>query len=196
MTRRVFENAPLRSLLRDQEVLEGLRADAPALRDTVASGAGLGAAEGMPGGTGVEREVERLDRLLDGNESVTTGFGKEEAIILERGRPPLLIQGGKWEEPRLAVVRDRLEPARELLLKAIPKVGRVELINDPTKPYVGTGWMMDEDVLITNRHVAREFVVRSGSRLLMRTTPFGEELKVQVDFNEEFESPNPPFEVG
>jgi endonuclease G len=192
MGRKKIENAPLQSLLRDAEVLEELQGSAAELSDAIS--------RALPAGYGEPIEstepIVSLERMLE-NREVTPGlFSSVEAIVLTTGRPALLIQGGEWERPRLQVIRDRLEPAINYLKEAIPKVGRVELLNDPTMAYVGTGWMIDEDVMITNRHVANTFAFRSGSQILMRTTPFGAELQVQTDFNEEYESPNPPFEVG
>ncbi len=122
-------------------------------------------------------------------------FTPTEAVILTTGRPALLIQDGLWEEPQLQVVAERLNRYHDNLKNAIPKVGRIELLNDPTMTYVGTGWMIDEDIMITNRHVAQFFAFQQENHILMRTTPFGNPLEVQTDFNEEYESPNPPFEV-
>ncbi|NOQ45956.1 MAG: hypothetical protein GQ559_04685, partial [Desulfobulbaceae bacterium] len=196
MGRKAIENAPLHSLLRDKEVLEDLQDSAVDLGGLLTETSEYTGFEGREVPIESEKQVESLERMLDGRESTPGNFASAEAIILTTGRPALLIQGGKWENPRLQVIRDRLAPAINHLQEAIPKVGRVELLNDPTYAYVGTGWMIDEDVMITNRHVANTFAFRSGNRILMRTTPFGAHLEVQTDFNEEYESPEPPFEVG
>ena len=190
---RSTENAPLRSLLADKAVMESLRDNFNFLKGAMASAVGFGANEGLEGTVGVEQDLTQLEMLLDGRESAPFEFGNNEAIILLVGRPPLLIQDGKWEDPRLPEIRKRLNAASKHLKKAIPKVGRVELLNDPSMPYVGTGWMIDEDVLITNRHVALSFALNSGGRFVIRSTPFGRPLDVQIDFNQEFKSPNPPF---
>ena len=68
----------------------------------------------------------------------------------------------------------------------------MELLNHPNYDYVGTAWMIDESVMITNRHVAAIFARRQSSRIMMRTTPLGEAYRAQVDFNEEYQSPDPP----
>jgi len=191
-----FENAPLQSLFRDKQVLDAVRERSSSLKEKLHRTPEDPSAEGLESLRSVEADSENLDRLLDGAESpADSGFGNREAIILLTGRPPLLIQGGKWEEPRIPEIRNRLEQSRGLLESAIPRVGRVELLNHPTKDYVGTGWMIDDDVMITNRHVAFEFALKQRDSLILRTTPFGEPLQVQVDFNEEHNSPNLPFEV-
>lgn len=122
--------------------------------------------------------------LLSQNESaVTSGsLTTTEAIIMERGRPPLLIKNGRWEEPTLNEIRQWLNPAREALLAAIPKVGRVEIL-DFHMNYVGTGWMITEDLLITNRHVAKEFGKRVGQTFQFKRDAFVPgDMKVRVDF--------------
>jgi endonuclease G len=144
---------------------------------------------------GAAPQAENLGRILEGQETPEGDFGMPEAIVLTTGRPTLLIQGGKWEEPRLPEVKKRLDSAAGHLLKAIPKVARLELLNHPNHDYIGSAWMVDEDVMITNRHVANIFARRDHGRFVVRTTPFGEPYQAQVDFNEEYESPNKPFEV-
>lgn len=196
MARKVIENAPLQSLLQDSEVLEELQSSAVELNNVVNLASEHEAPSGDRGPIESGAPKVTLERMLENRESTPGVFSSVEAIVLTTGRPALLIQGGEWEIPRLQIIRDRLEPAINHLKDAISKVGRIELLNDPSMAYVGTGWMIDEDVMITNRHVANAFAFRSGKRILMRTTPFGAELQVQTDFNEEYESPNPPFEVG
>jgi endonuclease G len=196
MSNAEFENAPLRSLLNDEEVMEELRNEAANLRETVAEAVGLGRREGLAGGVGAESAHARLEHLLAGREAATANFGEPEAIILAKGRPALLVQGGQWEDPSSAVIKQRVDSASAALLTAIPKVARVELVNHPSMEYVGTGWMIDEDIMITNRHVAGEFAFKRGDQIVLRTTPFGQPLIVRADFNEEYQSPNPPFEVS
>lgn len=160
-----------------------------------------GAAEDSARAAGLESYREggpptaNLERLVSDREAPEDRFDTMEAIVLTTGRPALLIQGGNWEEPRLIEVKTRLESARQGVTTAIRKVARVELLNHPNFDYVGTAWMIDEDVMITNRHVANTFARRQDGRIVLRTTPFGVPFRAQVDFNEEFESPDPPFEV-
>jgi endonuclease G len=128
-----------------------------------------------------------LDVLLSGNgEDILDGnYSQLEAIVVLTGRPPLLIQDGKWEEPSLGTIRARLDRNRDALLEAIPKVGRVEVLN--YGDYLGTGWMIDEGIMITNRHVAEVFSVRTGSGLDFKRGITGERCKARVDFRREYE---------
>ncbi|HEV2843218.1 MAG TPA: hypothetical protein VG477_00090, partial [Thermoanaerobaculia bacterium] len=95
-----------------------------------------------------------------------------ETIVLRVGRPVLAILRN---EPRLEfrdaeseVWRQRLVNARDHLTRAIKAVGRIEVANHPRFEWIGTGWLVDEDVVVTNRHVAQEFGRRSGSGFVFR----------------------------
>lgn len=195
MKRRKVQNGPLKSLMRDKSVVEAIKNDLETIKQETRQlvGAGVGA-ESLLGENESVLESLQLETVLEKPVDQLDQFGLLEAIILSTGRPPLLIKDGIWEKPRNPEIADRLEKARTCLENAIPKVGRVELLNSHLS-YVGTGWMIDEDIMITNRHVAATFAMKDGETIVMRRNPFGMELEVQVDFNEEFESPNPPFVV-
>lgn len=186
-----FEKASLRSLSNDKAVMEWIASHVDELIEPEAGPFGLDARELAPRTRGVDRTRALVEGMTAGRlETIgATGFGMPEAIVQVTGRPPLLIKGGTWVEPKVPELKKRLNAARKPLELAIPKVGRVELINVPGVPYVGTGWMIDEDILITNRHVAQEFAYRSGRRFLLRTTPTGEVTGVEIDFKEEHVEP-------
>lgn len=195
MKTRRFQNFPLRSLLEDEEIRAELGSLLEELADAVA-----GTEEALRKGERAQvRErgapADRLARLLEDQEIGDDYFGISEAIVLVTGRPALLIQGGRWEEPELTTLKTRLENASQSLRSVIPRVARLELLNHSMFDYIGTAWMIDQNVMITNRHVASIFARRQDGRILFRTTPFGVPLQAQVDFNEEHRSPDPPFEV-
>jgi len=66
-------------------------------------------------------------------------------------------------------------------------VGRVEATNWPLGlPYIGTGWLIDQDLIVTNRHVALEFAERGQTGFTFqlgfdRRNP----VAVDIDFLEE-----------
>ncbi|HEY1068129.1 MAG TPA: DNA/RNA non-specific endonuclease [Pirellulales bacterium] len=206
MAKKKFLNAPLRSLLKDSAVVAELKLKADQLPAIAAESTGVGsegvgrlsAYEGLGGRGGVApagmldrgyiESLEARPESLDGND-----FGPREAIILLSGRPPLLIQDDKWEDPQIEEIRQRLNQARAFLEAAIPQVGRIEITNQPGVDYIGTGWMIDEDVLITNAHVANLIAVEHSGTFMLQTTPFGAKLRVQVDFKEEHEQTSAPI---
>src|SRR5262249_50883014 len=83
-----------------------------------------------------------------------------EAIVLASGRPSLLIAGGTFQPPELDVWKQRLRDCQSTVEALIPPAGRVELLNHPDSEWVGTAWVIDEGLLVTNRHVAEVFCRR------------------------------------
>lgn len=89
-----------------------------------------------------------------------------ESIIMRRERPVLAIKSNTAElvfqtDADSRVWKQRLTDATPRLERAIPAVGRVDL-QGGSLDWVGTGWLVDEDILVTNRHVAAQFASRNG----------------------------------
>ena len=115
------------------------------------------------------------------------GRGFAEAIINEFARPALLVRHDSFELPEAAFWRARLLPARNQLERALRSVGRIELINHPSFDWVGTGWVVAERIVATNRHVAELFAKRVENELVFRVSPSGQTMSALVDFKEEFQ---------
>jgi hypothetical protein len=83
-----------------------------------------------------------------------------EAIILLEGRPPILIQNGSFfpPPPEWKILTD-FRPGIE---QAFRSVGRIEVNGHPRFEWIGTGFLVADDVVMTNRHVAEEFSQRDG----------------------------------
>ncbi len=115
-----------------------------------------------------------------------------EAIILVMGRPVLLVNNDDFDVTTLDTDtwKARLKDAQPALKSAILSVGRIELDNNPQFDWVGTGWVVHDDVIVTNRHVASEFARRVGNRFVFRTS-FQGEMGARVDFKEEHNGRSP-----
>jgi endonuclease G len=131
-----------------------------------------------------------LESALEGREPVAPQLGLE-TIVLRTGRPVLAVQR---DEPRLEfrdaeseIWRERLQSARRHLVQAIRAVGRIELQHNPRFEWVGTGWLVRPDIVVTNRHVAAEFARRQGDRFVFRQGSLGLRMKASIDFLEEFD---------
>src|SRR5216684_3430301 len=140
--------------------------------------------------------LRRLAKLPELAEAPTTeGLAAPEleleSIVQRIGRPVLGISGGSVdlniEEPESAVWKSRLQQSAAALGPAIAAVGRVEATNWPLGlPYIGTGWLIDQDLIVTNRHVALEFAERGQTGFTFqvgfdRRNP----VAVDIDFLEE-----------
>lgn len=114
-----------------------------------------------------------------------------ESIIMRRERPVLAI---KENEAQLVFVdqvdsqiwKQRLERAKPQLDHAVRAVGRVEL-KGSRLDWVGTGWLVADNILVTNRHVANEFAQRKGEGFTFRMGDEGP-VSAAVDFLQEIDN--------
>jgi endonuclease G, mitochondrial len=117
----------------------------------------------------------------------------QESIVMRRERPVLAI---KENVPSLVfadpldsqIWRERLERAKPKLERAIKAVGRIEL-KGSWIDWVGTGWLVHESILVTNRHVANEFAARSGDGFTFKMGDDGR-IGAAVDFLQEIDNPD------
>ncbi len=112
-----------------------------------------------------------------------------EAIVKLVGRPVLLIQNGTYQLPTSDLWKQRLSTNRPKIESAIVSVGRVEVRNHPRLDWVGTAWVVKDNIAVTNRHVASEFSRRSGSEFTFKHTFMNDVMKARVDLREEFHRP-------
>ena len=112
--------------------------------------------------TEVERAVEAVGRL-ERNEGVTEEhIDALEAIVLPKERPVVDIRNGTYATPAAPFEHLGQSAARATIEAAIPSIGRIELPGHPSLPYGGTGFVVGENLLMTNRHVAELFATGLG----------------------------------
>jgi Trypsin-like peptidase domain len=105
-----------------------------------------------------------------------------EAIVLLRGRPALLVRNGTFEVPQ--GFWEVLAPSRPDASNIIRAVGRIGIAEGfPEVPYVGTGFVVGKNLVMTNAHVAEVFSARDGSGWAVKAF-----MKVGIDFNQEYGS--------
>jgi endonuclease G len=171
------DKEPYRSLCRDKRVLD-------ALRERFASG------RDIPGFGDLESKgvsPRKFEEVLERGPYEGAAINALEAIILLTGRPALLIQDGEFLPPELDQIRERLEPRRKLLRSVVPSVARLDVLSMSTRYHMGTAWMLDEDIMITNRHVANSFAREQAGELVFRRSPSGIPFDVDVDFRREYQ---------
>ena len=116
-----------------------------------------------------------------------------EAIVLTTGRPVLDVKRGAAvlaiNEIQSQVWKNRLTNASALLAENIPAVGRIEIANHPRGiDWLGSGWLLRDNIVVTNRHVAEIFGHSGGNGFLFRPGYDGTKMSVAIDFLEEFDS--------
>jgi len=104
-----------------------------------------------------------------------------EAIIIPDKRPAVDIIDGSFQVAHPDWTTFNTDPIKANLLRVIPSVGRIELPHHPTMPYGGTGFVVGEGLLMTNRHVAQIF----SSGLGLRNLAFLPGREAGVDFKRE-----------
>ena len=117
-----------------------------------------------------------------------------ETIVLRTGRPVLAIYNDEatftLDDAESEVWHERLTLAKPGLVKAAKAIGRIELFHDPVYQWVGTGWLVNNNIIVTNRHVANIFSMKSGSRFVFRQGIAGRKIEASIDFIEEAHNSN------
>lgn len=139
---------------------------------------------------------DRFEAALSGRRSRNEGLesmpqigelpgGTLEAIVRVVGRPPLLVKDGTYEKPPTESLRKQLEPHRKRINAVVASVGRVEF-RFHRMPWGGTGWMIDEKIMVTNRHVA-ELVAESdrAGGFRFKASAIGRPYEAKIDYLEE-----------
>jgi hypothetical protein len=102
-----------------------------------------------------------------------------EAIVHIEGRPAIFIQGGHFFPPPAGW--EVLEDVRDAIESTLKSVGRVEVSGHPSYDWVGTGFLVAPDVIMTNRHVAEVFsYTRNGRKWRFKSGMSG-----SIDYVEE-----------
>jgi V8-like Glu-specific endopeptidase len=191
----------LEERVRDTPVRELLSAisPAPAAAGIRLLGGGLEGAGGLESaGPPAAEEFDLPPGVVEAGRSAVTKLKKQgasakltgpeeeglEAIILLTARPAILVQDGKFLQP--PVEWQKLDTVRAEIESNLPRVGRIELDGHPSMEWVGTGFLVARDVVMTNRHVAKVFCKQSGKKWV-----FEPGMKPRIDYNEELGATKP-----
>ena len=114
----------------------------------------------------VERARETIGRLERGEPLTPEDSFIAEAIILPNERPVVDVVNGTYSTPPAPFRHLGKKAARAKIEAALPAIGRVELPDHPSLPYGGTGFVVGDGLLMTNRHVAELFARGLGREAL------------------------------
>lgn len=134
-----------------------------------------------------------IDLLKNINESNVRAIQLSaiEAIVLEIARPALIIKNGQFELPESDTWKTYLQKHKLVIEAAISSVGRIELKNHSQHAWGGTGWLVHENIIVTNRHVAQLFSKKdiNGSFTFLRNFE-NKQIGALIDFKEEYFQPD------
>lgn len=149
----------------------------------------------------VAPEVERAAAAGEPAEPAFVREREAETIVRQNARPVMVIRDNRvtrdFVGPDSKIWADRVLAAQQTLDKVIPAIGRVEVNNNPDYQWLGTGWLVAEDIIVTNRHVAREFGRLGPKGFTFRLGLNGGPQSARLDFLEEYgRSKTAEFSVG
>lgn len=187
------------SLASDPEVLRQVKRllRTGAVRDTLESAGGnysgdvLESIFGDDGFGGDELDVVSGDdssQYFDGQ--LPSNRDQLEAIVEVTGRPPLLVRNDNWDNPVIDEIKNRLDEHRTKVQPCLQSIGRIDIVDgdDASNPtQIGSGWMIDDDIMITNAHVADEFASANPNGKEFTLTTINNEV-VLADWKREHEN--------
>lgn len=130
-------------------------------------------------------------QMSEGDWDADDGDSSLEAIVQRFTRPVFFVAGKGFTPPAdgfadSEVLMDRLRDASDQIAATVPSVGRVDLTNHDNA-WVGTGWVVAPDIVVTNRHVAREFAeANKRGGYGFKAAAGGRRMQARVDLRREY----------
>jgi endonuclease G len=136
---------------------------------------------------------DELQELSEGQGPSLESAGGDiqvETIVFRTGRPVLAIKNDEaqltFDDADSHVWQSRLTEARQRLVQATQAVGRIE-VEGHSLDWVGTGWLVGDDTIVTNRHVAAEFGRHDGTTFVFRQGLTGGPMRASIDLLRELD---------
>jgi len=104
-----------------------------------------------------------------------------EAIVLPRNRPVAFVRGNSYDDLDGPWVSLNENVVKRRIASLLPLIGRVEVPSSPILPYAGTGFVVGQGLIATNRHVAQIFAQGLGLTIRYRAGDAAIDFKRQVD---------------
>lgn len=111
---------------------------------------------------------------------------EQEDIILLFKRPSVLVSNGKIEPPDSATWNSLLTEHQSNFDRVINAVGRIELDNHERLDWVGSGLVVEDNIVVTNRHVAEHFIANGTTAPTFRISAQGRKITAAIDLREEY----------
>ena len=104
-----------------------------------------------------------------------------EAIVLPRNRPVAFVRGDSYDDLDGPWVSLNDDVIKKRIASLLPLIGRVEVPSSPILPYAGTGFVVGQGLIATNRHVAQLFSQGLGLTIRYRAGDAAIDFKRQID---------------
>ncbi len=139
---------------------------------------------------GVRALMNRDQPVEEGVDIGPPPVGDLETIVFAVGTPVFLVRNNAVD---IDSAREEARAWRRILTdnavnldRAMVSIGRVDVTN-ADRDYAGTAWVIDDGLVITNRHVANLFAEASGTGFKFKIGfDARREIGVNIDFLEEF----------
>lgn len=137
------------------------------------------------------KQVIDTSGLLDYSNRTQHVETELEHVVRAYKRPSLLIKNGIIAPCASDTWKNIIDQYRTVISNAAQSVGRIELKNHGQFAWVGTGFLIDGNRIVTNRHVAKDFIERDGEGYSWKKNPnTGKFIRGRIDFLEEYQNPN------
>ncbi len=104
-------------------------------------------------------------------------------------RPSFIIRDNTFDPSTSDYWEITLSEYSSILSRKLPSIGRINLLNHTHLGYAGTGFLIDENIVMTNRHVAEHFVDFKNGQYNWKVNSNGP-IKAGIDYNEEAGGPS------
>lgn len=109
-----------------------------------------------------------------------------EAIVRLAGRPVFFVRQDRVVIPQNAdisgLMLNRVNAALPRVEPLLPSIGRLDVLNALNFAHVGTAWMVQGNIAVTNRHVAEAFVSHGSRGIELLQNEDGEDYETGIDF--------------
>lgn len=135
--------------------------------------------------------------LVEGNVPDDRRRAIELETIVNAERPVLFVRDGRFDPgtaeigPEAAELIAGLNAAGDTVRQLLPLVGRIDVLNFPGTEFVGSGWFVADDVVVTNRHVASLVARWDGRQFAFTRGVAGRVVEPSVCTAHEFEDVPP-----
>lgn len=118
--------------------------------------------------------------------------------IVDEERPVLFVKEGKFDLTEVTILGNeakdlvqKMKDTGDRLFPLLPLIGRIDVVNFPGTGFLGTGWFVDNDIVVTNRHVASLIAKWDGRRFAFNRGIAGRTLQSSVCNAHEYDDLDP-----